>query len=527
MFRISFRQGHRQRKRSEEAIVAISAPFIVPADSYDRQLINNVHPPEWRNPEPAARYHLIVVGAGTAGLICAAGAAGLGARVALIERELMGGDCLNVGCVPSKALIRAARAYAGVRDAGEYGVIVPGSIRVEFAAVMQRMRRLRAALSAKDSAVRYRDLGVDVFVGEGRFSGPDSLQVEGTTLRFGRALIATGSRAVAPPIPGLREAGFLTNETVFGLTALPRRLVIIGAGSVGCELAQALRRFGAEVALLEAEPAILPREDRAAMEIVKRALTRDGIEIVEGCKILSVAANGAEKTLKFECNGAIRELVCDEILVGAGRAPIVEGLNLEAAGVEYDGRTGVKVDDYLRTSNPRIFAAGDVCSAYRFTHMADAMARIVIRNALFLGRRRASALIVPWCTYTDPEIAHVGLYENQAQERGIAVKTFMQPLDDVDRAVLDGETDGFVKVHVRAGSDQIVGATVVASHAGEMISELTLAMVGKLGVSTLADTIHPYPTQTEAIRKIGDAYNRSRLTPRVSWLLRQWLNWLT
>lgn len=505
--------------------MATPALSLIPVDSYDRQLIGNVHPSDWRNPEPAARYNLVVIGAGTAGLVSAAAAAGLGAKVALIERELMGGDCLNVGCVPSKALIRAARAIGDVRGAGEYGVAVPAGVRVDFSAAMERMRRLRADLSAKDSAVRFRGLGVDVFVGEGSFSGPESIEVGGKTLRFRKAVIATGSHATAPGIPGLSEAGFLTNETVFSLTALPKRLVVIGAGPLGCELAQSFRRFGSEVALLEAESGILPREDREAAEIVKRALEHDGMDIVEGCKIVRVAANGAEKIVNLECGGASREITCDEILVGAGRAPNVDGLNLVAAGVEHDARTGVKVNDHLRTSNPRIFAAGDICTVYKFTHMSDAMARIVIRNALFLGRERVSALTLPWCTYTDPEIAHVGLYEHEARARGIPIKTFMQALSDVDRAVLDGETDGFVKVHVREGSEQIVGATVVASHAGELISELSLAMTGKLGLSTIARTVHPYPTQAEAIHKIGDAYNRTRLTPRVRWLFRQWLNW--
>ena len=507
------------------AATAVRVIALTPEDAHNDKLIGNVHPADWANHEPAPRYSLVVIGAGTAGLICAAVAAGLGAKVALIEREFMGGDCLNVGCVPSKALIRSARAFADAHRATAYGLSVAPDGRVDFSAVMERMRRLRAALSSNDGAARYRGLGVDVFFGEGRFSGADSIDVGGKTLRFGRAVIATGSRASAPPIPGLSEAGFLTNETVFSLTALPKRLVVIGAGPLGCELAQSFRRFGSDVALLEAESGILPREDREAAEIVKRALEHDGIDIVEGCKIMRIAANGAEKIVNLECGGASREITCDEILVGAGRAPNVDGLNLEAAGVKYDRRTGVKVNDHLRTSNRRIFAAGDIWSKYKFTHMSDAMARIVIRNALFLGRERVGALTIPWCTYTDPEIAHVGLYEHEALGRGISVKTFVQPLSEVDRAVLDGETEGFVKVHVREGSDEILGATVVASHAGEMISELTLAMVGKLGLSIIARTIHPYPTQAEATRKIGDAYNRSRLTPRVGWLLRQWLRW--
>jgi pyruvate/2-oxoglutarate dehydrogenase complex dihydrolipoamide dehydrogenase (E3) component len=508
-------------------MVATAAQSLIaaPEDIHNENLIRNVHPSDWTNPEPAPRYNLVVIGAGTAGLVSAAGAAGLGAKVALVERELMGGDCLNVGCVPSKALIRSARAFADTQRTAAYGLGVTRDSRVDFTAVMERMRRLRAALSSKDGAERFQGLGVDVFLGEGRFSGPDTVEVGGKTLRYSRAVIATGSRAASLPIPGLDQAGFLTNETIFSLSSLPERLLVIGAGPLGCELAQAFRRFGSYVALLEAEPGILPREDREAAEILRRKLLRDEIDLVEGCRIQAVEGRRGEKLVTLECGGQRRTIPCDEILVAGGRKPAVGGLNLEAAGVEYDDRTGVKVDDRLRTTNPRVFAAGDICSQYKFTHVSDAMARIVIQNALFFGRECASALTVPWCTYTDPEIAHVGLYEHEARDRGIAVTTFVQPLSEVDRAVLDGETEGFVKVHVREGSDEILGATVVASHAGEILSELTLAMVGKLGLSTIAQTIHPYPTQAEAIRKIGDAYNRTRLTPRVSWLLRRWLAW--
>lgn len=498
---------------------------VLPEDEHNQMLVNNVHPSDWVNPEPAERYNLVVIGAGTAGLVTAAGAAGLGAKVALIERELTGGDCLNHGCVPSKALLRAARAFADVRDAGCYGVRVPPGVTVDFPAVMERMRRLRAKISANDSAQRFRGLGVDVFLGEGRFVKSDVIEVEGKRLRFKRAVIATGARALALPIPGLAEAGFLTNETVFSLTALPRRLAVIGAGPIGCELAQAFARFGAQVTLLEVMPQILIREDRDAAARIQNALERDGVDIVLRCRIQEVRSNGAAKTVVLEVDGMKRELSVDAILVGGGRAPNVDELNLESVNVRYDTKTGVQVNDRLQTTNPRIYAAGDICSQYKFTHMADALARIVIQNTLFLGRAKVSALTVPWCTYTDPEIAHVGLYEQEAEEKGIAVQTFIQELHDVDRAILDGETEGFVKVHVRKGSDAIVGATVVARHAGDMISELTLAMVGKLGLKTLGATIHPYPTQAEAIRKTADAYNRTRLTPRVKSLFDTWLTW--
>ena len=498
---------------------------IKPWDEHNRALVRNVHPPDWVNPEPARRYNVVVVGAGTAGLVTAAAAAGLGAKVALVERELMGGDCLNVGCVPSKALLGAARAYARARDAVEFGVALPGPPTVDFAAVMERMRRIRAHISSNDSASRFRKLGVDVFLGEARFGGRDSIEVDGKQLRFRRALIATGARASAPAIPGLAEVGYLTNETVFSLTSLPRRLAVIGAGPIGCELAQAFARFGSEVHLLEALDRILSREDRDAAERVAEALMRDGVRIACGRNIIRVERHGADKLLQLDCEGERSEVRVDEILVGVGRVPNVEGLNLEAAGVECDAASGVTVDDRLRTTNRRIFAAGDVCSPYKFTHNSDFQARIVVQNALFFGRAKASALTIPWVTYTDPELAHVGLYEHEARKRGIAVKTFVQEFGEVDRAILDGETEGFVRIHVREGSDEIVGATIVAANAGEMISEVTLAMVGRLGLATIARAIHPYPTRSEAIRKIGDAYNRTRLTPRVRSLFERWFRW--
>ncbi|MFQ5881484.1 MAG: mercuric reductase [Candidatus Methylomirabilales bacterium] len=499
-------------------------PEVLPKDEHNATLVANVHPPDWKNPEPSPRYNLVVIGAGTAGLVTAAGAAGLGARVALVERHLLGGDCLNVGCVPSKCMIRSSRVFGDIREASELGVRVPDGTKADFPAVMERMRRLRARISHHDSVRRFQQLGVDVFLGEGQFTGRDTIEVDGKTLRFSKAVIATGARATTPPIPGLAEAGYLTNETVFSLTELPRRLAVIGAGPIGCEMSQVFRRLGSEVFLLEAQSQILTREDRDAAEIIQRSFLRDGVNLVLGCKILKVKTQGAEKIIQFEGNGACSDLPVDEILVGAGRAPNVEGLHLEAAGVEYSKR-GVQVNDYLQTTNPRIYAAGDICLPYKFTHTADATARIVIQNTLFLGRKKLSALTIPWCTYTDPEVAHVGMYERDALEKGIPIDTFARPLREVDRAIADGEEEGFVKVHVKKGTDRILGATVVARHAGEMISEITLAMVGNLGLKTIANVIHPYPTQAEAIKQVADAYNRTRLTPFVKKLFDRWLAW--
>ena len=496
---------------------------LQPLDRFNAQLAANVRPPDWTNPEPAGRYNLVVIGAGTAGLVAAAGAAGLGARVALVERALMGGDCLNVGCVPSKGIIAAARVAATVRDAAAFGVEVAAP-EVDFGAVMARMRRLRAGISKNDAAARFRDLGVDVFLGEARFLGGDRIGVGDATLRFKKALIATGARAAAPAIPGLDQVDYLTNESLFSLTELPRRLAVIGAGPIGCEMAQTFARLGSSVLLLETEHGVLPREDRDGAGIVGRSLERDGVWLLCCGRSLALSRTAAGIQVRVESHGEGHAAVVDRVLVAVGRAPNVEGLGLEDVGVAYD-RRGVQVDDRLRTTNRRIHAAGDVCSRFQFTHAADFMARIVIRNALFAGRARASRLLIPWCTYTSPELAHVGLRPEEAAAKGLEVATFAQPLHDVDRAILDGEEDGFVKLHVRKGSDRIVGATIVARNAGDLIGEVTLAMRNGIGLGRIADTIHPYPTQAEAIRRLGDQYNRTRLTPFVKSLFGGWMAW--
>jgi pyruvate/2-oxoglutarate dehydrogenase complex dihydrolipoamide dehydrogenase (E3) component/uncharacterized membrane protein YdjX (TVP38/TMEM64 family) len=500
----------------------VAIPEVSPLDQYNEALIANVRPPDWMNPEPAPRYNLVVIGGGTAGLVSAAGATGLGAKVALVERHLLGGDCLNYGCVPSKAIIRSSRVYADIRDAGLFGLKISSPVEVDFPAVMERMRRLRAQLAPTDGVARFTQLGVDVYLGDGRFTSPTTLEVDGRTLEFSRAVVATGARAAAPPIPGLADVDYLTNETVFWLTELPRRLAVVGAGPIGCELAQAFRRFGADVTLLNADPHVLPREDADAAAIVETRLRAEGVTVANGVRILRAARRGAETVLDYETGGAAASLTADKVLVAVGRAPNVEGLGLEAAGVAYD-RTGVTVDDRLQTTNPRVYAAGDVASRYQFTHMADALARVVLTNALFLGRRKASGLTVPWCTYTSPEVAHVGLYEHESAARGIAVDTITIPLHDVDRARLDGEDEGFFRVHLKKGSDEILGATLVATHAGDMISEISVAMAGKVGLGAIANVIHPYPTQAEAMKKAADAWNRTRLTPTVKRIFTWWL----
>jgi len=430
---------------------------------------------------------------------------------------------LNVGCVPSKMIIRSARVVAELRAAQRFGVR-PSGVEVDFPAVMERTRRIRAGISHHDSAERFRALGVDVFLGEARFLSPDRVEVGASVLRFNKAVIATGARPVAPPIEGLAAVGYLTNETVFSLTERPRRLAVIGAGPIGCELAQAFALLGSEVTLIEKDSQLLIREDRDAAEMLASALARDGVQIKLGTSVRRVVVAGDSKVLHLESDTETESLPVDQILVGVGRAPNIEDLNLESAGVAYK-RTGVVVNDYLQTTNSKIYAAGDVCLSHRFTHTADATARIVIQNSLFLGRKKLSRLTIPWCTYTTPEVAHVGMHEHDVSANGIELDTYLIPMKRVDRAITDGSDDGFVKIHVRKGSDQILGATIVAEHAGEMISEVTLAMVHGVGLGKISSVIHPYPTHAEGIKKVADAYNRTRLTPLVKKLTARWLAW--
>ncbi len=498
---------------------------LQPDDEHNRKLAANVRPPNWTNPVPDGRYNLVVIGGGTAGLVAAAGAAGLGARVALIERERMGGDCLNAGCVPSKALIRTARVARAVRNAGDFGVEVPAGVRVDFAVAMERMRRLRARISPADSAARFRELGVDVYFGNGRFVDAETIEVDRTKIKFKNAVIATGTRPAVPSIPGVDQVDYLTNETVFALTECPSRLGVVGAGPIGCELAQSFALLGSEVVLVEATHGILPREDRAAADIVKETMLRDGVKLLCCAGDFRVAPQpGGGSRLTVVSHGEEHDEIVDQLLVSVGRTPNVDDLNLAAVGVDFD-RQGVKVNDRLQTTHPRIFAAGDVCSKYRFTHAADFMARIVIQNALFKWPAKASSLVIPWCTYTSPEIAHVGMNENDAERKGIAIDTYQQAFADIDRAILDGEDTGLVKIHVKQRTDKIVGATIVGTNAGDLIAEITLAMKAKVGLQTIGNTIHPYPTHAEAIRKLGDQCQRARLTPRVKSLFSKWLAW--
>jgi pyruvate/2-oxoglutarate dehydrogenase complex dihydrolipoamide dehydrogenase (E3) component len=499
-----------------------SLSAMSPSDVYEQERMENIRPSGWRNPKPASRYHLVVVGGGPAGLVAAGAAVAMGATVALVERALLGGCSLNVGCIPSKAIIRTSRLYAEMRHAEHFGAQALGEVHVDFPAAMQRMRRIRARISRVHSLQRLSAAGVDVFLGEAHFTGTDTLSVDGTKLRFRKAVVATGARPDTPSIPGLVEAGYLTNENVFDLTELPRRLLVIGGGPLGCEAAQAFCRFGARTTIAQDQPLFLPKEERDAAQLLSDVFAREGIEVRLNTEAVKVRMEGGQKLVDLVSADYQSTVAVDAILTGTGRIPNVERLDLNVADVDCDAVTGIRVDDRLRTSNWRIFAAGDVCLDHQFTHTADASARIAVHNALAHGRRRLSTLTIPWCTYTDPEIAHVGLYVREARDQNIPVRTFTIPMHDVHRAITDGEEIGFAKIHVKEGTDRILGATIVARHAGEMINEITLAMVARIGLRTLAQVIHTYPTQAVAIKRAADAYVASPGKPTIKSRLRRW-----
>jgi pyruvate/2-oxoglutarate dehydrogenase complex dihydrolipoamide dehydrogenase (E3) component len=484
------------------------------ADTNRRELMAYARPPGWQNPAPAASYDLLVIGGGPAGLAAAEAAIERGVKVALIERHLLGGVSLLTGSVPSKSIIRPSRLYADMRDAEKFGATVPTGIRENFDAAMERMRSLRVRISEYHSAQRLNLAGVDLYFGAAQFDGKDAVVVGGATLNFEKALIATGARSTPTAIPGLEDGAYFTSENVFDLTECPRRLLVIGGGPLGCELAQAFCRLGSHVAIAQNEAKFLPKEERDAAQILSESLARDGVEIHLNTTVVAVrTASTGEKLVDLVSDDRKITITVDDILAGVGRIPNVEGLGLEKAGVACDAVSGVRVDDFLRTANRRIYAAGDVCLAHRFTHAAKASALLAVENALSRGRKRWSAITIPWCTYTDPEIAHVGLYVSEARGRSIPVKTFTALMHDTDRAMIDGQENGFVKLHIRDGTDKILGATIVASHAGEMINEITLAIDAGIGLSVLARVIHAYPTQASAIKMAADAFAKSLVKP--------------
>jgi pyruvate/2-oxoglutarate dehydrogenase complex dihydrolipoamide dehydrogenase (E3) component len=474
------------------------------------------------NPAPQQRYDLVVLGGGTAGLTAARAACRFGAKVALVEERTLGGECLATGCVPSKALLRSARAVSAVAAAERFGVSVPPGALVDFDAVMQRTRTVRADISPHDAAEKAAQAGIDVFFGHGRFSGRGAVEVGAATLRFRKAIIAVGSRPALPSIEGLEHVGALDSDTVWRLTELPERLAVVGGGPVGCEIAQAFARLGSRVTLIHRHSHVLPRDDRDAARIAESALRRDGVALLLEADVVRVARD--ERGIRVDITRGARSKVveADAVLVGVGRVASVEGLGLAEAGVRFEP-SHIHVDDFLRTDNPSVFAAGDCCMRLKFTHAAGAAAGIAVRNALFFGRRRLSSLRIPWCTYIDPEVAHIGLTAEGAGAAGVDVDTYTKPFAEIDRALTDGESEGFCRIHTRAGKGSIVGATVVGAHAGEIIGEIATAMRAGLRLDQLTEIVRPYPTLSEAVGKCAAEYAWKR-AESIAGITRRWFD---
>jgi pyruvate/2-oxoglutarate dehydrogenase complex dihydrolipoamide dehydrogenase (E3) component len=474
------------------------------------------------------RYNLIVLGAGSGGLTVAAGGAAVGARVALLEKHRMGGDCLNYGCVPSKAFLRAAKVARALRTASTYGISAGTTATMhDLKPVMEYVRAARATIAPHDSAERFTGLGIDVHLCAGRLKSAHEVTLvgEGTTIWGRQIVLATGSRPRVPDVPGLREAGFLTNESVFDCDRLPASLLIIGGGPIGAELGQAFARLGSKVTIASASDHILPREDEDVAGVLARQLRQEGLTVLDRARAIRVERSDGLKRATVRLPDAELSVDVDEILVAAGRQPNVEELGLEDVGVTVDERA-VRIDAKCRTTIPSIWAVGDVAGPYQFTHWANYQARIVIRNALFPGSWPCDFDSVPWTTFTEPEVARVGLSEAEARQRGIAYDLFTASFEDNDRALCDGEPEGFVKVLARKRRGTILGASIVHAHAGELLAELVLAKKHGLGLAKLSTPIHVYPTLAEANRAVGDAYLRGRLRPRMRTVLSALFAWL-
>jgi len=470
-------------------------------------------------PRPARfDYNVVVIGAGSAGLVTAYIAAAVKAKVALVEKHRMGGDCLNTGCVPSKALIRTAKLVAQVRRARELG-IRSAEAHFDFAEVMDRVRDVVKRVEPHDSVERYTKLGVECIAGNARIASPWTVETtlaDGSkrTLATRAIVVAAGGRPFIPPIPGLGEAQPLTSDTVWDLRTLPRRLVVLGGGPIGCELAQCFARLGSQVTQVEMLPRLLPREDPEFSALVARRFREEGVQVLTGHKALEVRLESGGKSVLVEAGGLQERIACDEILCAVGRVANTEGYGLEELGVRTTKQRTVEVNEYLQTAYPNIFACGDVAGPYQFTHTASHMAWYCAVNAIFgrLRRFRVDWSVIPWATFTDPEVARVGLNETEARERGIPYEVSVYGLDDLDRAIADGAAEGMVKVLTRPGSDRILGATIAGEHAADILAEYVAAMRHGFGMNAILGTVHTYPTMSEANKYAAGVWKRRHAT---------------
>ncbi len=472
------------------------------------------------------RYDLVIIGGGVGGLVSASGAVQLGARVALVEKAgSLGGDCLHYGCVPTKRLVHSAKVASMARRAGEFGVRT-GNITVDFPAVMDAMRGVQERIASNDDPGRFRKMGVEVIFGSGAFEDDHVFNVEGRRLYGRKFIIATGSSPAVLPIPGLNETGVLTNITALALETLPESIIILGAGPIGVEFAEVFSRLGSRVTILEKKGQILPREDRELSESLHAILAEEGIRIVTCRGFKEIKSNGKMKRVVATIGDREKTFEAEEIMSAIGRSPNVGGLGLEAAGVEYEKRKGIKTDQTMKTTQGHIYACGDVTGPYKFTHMAEYQAGLVVSNALFpLVKRKADYRVVPWVTFSDPELARVGLTEDEAREKHEKISVFRQPFAAVDRAVIEGEGKGLIKIVVDK-KKQILGAHVLGPGAGELIHEYILAMKAKVPITTISGTIHVYPTVAQGLKRACDQYYREKLFsgwfPKFSrWLIRR------
>lgn len=508
----------------------VNAP-VLPLDKHNVKLLNNVAPKSWINPE-ASHFQLVVIGAGAGGLISTIQATALDLKVAIIEENIFGGDCLNFGCVPSKALLKCSKLIQNLNKAKDFGIHA-NITSINFPAIMERMRKLRSDISKADSFERYSGFGASVFKGRAKFVSDTSVEIDSLqestkrVLTFEKCIIATGTHPFIPPILGLREVPYLTNSTLFNLEVLPKAFGILGAGPIGMEMAQAFNSFGSKVFVFEISDRILKREDSDASNVLLEFMEQDGVEIFVKTKVISCEKVGNQIKITYERDNHTGTVLLDQLLVATGRIPNIERLNLAAASVTFLEGGGI-VNDNLQTSNRNIFAVGDVCCNYQFTHYADATAKVAFRNAMFpFSNLKASNLVVPWCTYTNPEVAHVGSHEHDLLTEKKKFRVFKKFLEHNDRVILDSSRSnkGFVKLIVDQKTDKILGCTIVSENAGDLISEVTTAIANDVGAKALSAVIHPYPTTADSIRLCAGEVNKARITENTKWMLKQ-LVWL-